>query len=147
MHCEDDERVLNVVDIAALAAFNRKLLHFRHFDSPWREKDVRQTTEAEIQSIERSGDPLLMTDVVDRPSPHMIQILRSTLQKLERSREYALDDPALQEFKRSILRLIADLQLRKEHRPDVARVQPEEVDRSVVTLIVRPGKKHDQSPE
>ena len=80
-------------------------------------------------------------DVVDRPSPNLVQILRSTLQRLEQSREFASDDLALREFKRSVLRLIADLQLRKESSTETGNSKVREIAHSAVTLIVRPGGK------
>ena len=55
-------------------------------------------------------------DLADRPTPDLLQVLRSTLERLEKNRELRPDDPALQQFKRSILRLMADLQLRRESR-------------------------------
>jgi hypothetical protein len=80
-------------------------------------------------------------DAVHRPSPNLVQILRSTLLRLEQSREFSPDDLALREFKRSVLRLIADLQLRKESKPKTDNHQTGEAGRSAVTLIVRPGGK------
>jgi hypothetical protein len=80
-------------------------------------------------------------DAVDRPSPNLVQILRSTLQRLEQSREFTADDLALREFKRSVLRLIADLQLRKESKSETGNNQTGEAGHSAVTLIVRPGGK------
>ena len=55
-------------------------------------------------------------DVVDRPSPNLVEVLRSTLENLEKSTAFSPDYAALHEFKRSIVRLIADLQLRKERK-------------------------------
>ena len=86
-------------------------------------------------------------DAVDRPSPNLVQILRSTLQRLEQSREYAPDDLALREFKRSVLRLIADLQLRKESKPRTGNDQAGKAGRSALTLIVRPGGKGGEAAD
>lgn len=85
-----------------------------------------------------------MTDVAERPSPTLIDVLRSTLLSLEQSREFSTDDPTLQEFKRTIIRLLADLQLRKESKPITPETQPEKTSRSVLTLIVKPGGKQPQ---
>ena len=82
-----------------------------------------------------------MMDSADRPSPTLLQVLSSTLQRLEEARELSPDDPALQEFKRSILRLMADLQMKKESRKDARANPPEKASRSVVTLIVNPGQE------
>lgn len=83
-------------------------------------------------------------DLADRPSLNLLQILRSTLQSLELSQEFSQDHPALQEFKRSILMLIADLQLRKEHKPTITPSDSAPRARSVLTLIVRLGRKPPQ---
>jgi len=86
-----------------------------------------------------------LTDAAERPSPTLIDVLRSTLLSLEQSREAKADDPALQEFKRSLLRLIADLQLRKETKsgikPKMPKDTPQKKPGTVLTLIVKPGGK------
>jgi hypothetical protein len=80
-------------------------------------------------------------NVARRPSPTLIEVLRSTLVGLEGSREFNVDDPALREFKRSLLRLIADLQLRKESKSRTPEIRPAKGSHSVLTLIVKPGGK------
>ena len=86
-----------------------------------------------------------MTDAAERPSPTLIEVLRSTLLGLEQSREFNAEDPAHQEFKRSIVRLIADLQLRKETKsgikPKMPKDTPQKKPGTVLTLIVKPGGK------
>jgi len=86
------------------------------------------------------GESLLM-DAVDRPSPNLVQILRSTLRRLEQSTEFSSDDLALRELKHSVLRLIADLQLRKESKQETGNEQTGKAGHSAVTLIVRPRGK------
>jgi hypothetical protein len=46
-------------------------------------------------------------------SPSLIEVLRSTLQRLEQHEDLASDDPALAELKGSILRTIAELEVTK----------------------------------
>ncbi len=48
-----------------------------------------------------------------RPSPKLIQVLRSTLNRLQKSEELAPDDPALAELKESVLSKIAELEVAK----------------------------------
>ncbi len=81
-------------------------------------------------------------DVVDRPSPNLVEVLRSTLENLEKSTAFSPDYAALHEFKRSVVRLIADLQLRKERRSHTPADRLERASGSVVMLIVKPGRKH-----
>jgi hypothetical protein len=110
------------------------------------------TTRSLIQSIGYwEVNPLMvdvLMDVAGRPSPTLVEVLRSTLLRLEHSPDFSVDDPAFQEFKRSILRLMADLQLRKENTPlrkentsGTGRYRPEMTSHSVLTLIVKPGQK------
>jgi hypothetical protein len=49
------------------------------------------------------------------PSPALIQLLRSTLQRLEESSGLDPDDPKLIEFKNSILRAIAELEVQRSN--------------------------------
>ncbi|HEX9201774.1 MAG TPA: hypothetical protein VF865_19610 [Acidobacteriaceae bacterium] len=46
-------------------------------------------------------------------SPAFLEVLRSTLERVEHTLELAPDDPKLIEFKRSVLRAIAELEMRK----------------------------------
>ena len=46
-----------------------------------------------------------------RPVPTLIDILRETLQQVEQSAEFGLDDPALIELKHAIVRTIAELEI------------------------------------
>ena len=52
-----------------------------------------------------------------RQSPTLIELLLSTLQKVERTECLRPDDPALRQLRRTILRVIADLETDKEQRP------------------------------
>ena len=54
--------------------------------------------------------------MVRRP-PSLIGLLLSTLEKVERAEGLRPDDPALRQLKRTILRVIADLETEKEQRP------------------------------
>jgi hypothetical protein len=90
----------------------------------------------------------VLMDVAGRPAPTLVEVLRSTLLRLEHSQDFSADDPAFQDFKRSILRLMADLQLRrensslrKENTSGIGRYRPEMASHSVLTLIVKPGQK------
>ena len=47
-------------------------------------------------------------------SPQLVELLRSTLQRLEQLEGLRPDDPALQEVRRSILRSLAELECSKE---------------------------------
>jgi hypothetical protein len=47
------------------------------------------------------------------PSPSLIEVLRSTLNRLEQHEDLASDDPALAELKGSILRTITELEVTK----------------------------------
>jgi len=52
--------------------------------------------------------------LVKSPSPaDLIEVLRKTLAKVERSTELAPDDPSLQDLKRRVLLLIAKLESQK----------------------------------
>ena len=82
-------------------------------------------------------------DLAGRPSPTLVDILRLTLLSLGQSRDFSADDPAPEEFKRSILRLIADLQRRKAGKPKAPENRPQGTSRSVLTLIVKPGRELD----
>jgi hypothetical protein len=46
-------------------------------------------------------------------APTLIDLLRSTLKQMERDEEFSPDDPAAMELKASLLRAIAELELRK----------------------------------
>jgi hypothetical protein len=46
-------------------------------------------------------------------APGLIEVLRSTLERLERSPEVKYDDSAFRELKSSILRAIAELEVKK----------------------------------
>ena len=48
--------------------------------------------------------------------PDLIQVLRKTLQKLEESEHIRPDDRALIELRRSILRMIAELEIAKSSK-------------------------------
>ena len=48
------------------------------------------------------------------PSPKLIELLRSTLRRLEEESGLDPNDPRLQEFKNSILRSIAEMEVRKQ---------------------------------
>jgi hypothetical protein len=50
---------------------------------------------------------------VTRSSPRLIQAVRSTLDRLQRSEELAPDDPALAELKESVLSKIVELEVAK----------------------------------
>jgi hypothetical protein len=45
-----------------------------------------------------------------RPSRSLLQILRSTVEQVEKNSDLAPDDPAVVEFKRTIMRSIAELE-------------------------------------
>ena len=78
-------------------------------------------------------------DAAYRRSPNLMEVLRSTLESVEKSAEFSADDPALEEFKRSILRVIADLQLRREHKLNRPLQGSEKNPRTALMLIVKPG--------
>ena len=82
-------------------------------------------------------------DAAHRPSPNLMEVLRSTLESLERSTEVSYDDSALQEFKRSLLRTIADLQLRMERKQNRPVSRPDQGSRKALVLIVNPGARND----
>lgn len=46
-------------------------------------------------------------------SPSLVEVLRSTLERLEQNEDLAADDPALAELKATILRAIAELEVGK----------------------------------
>jgi len=48
------------------------------------------------------------------PSPILIELLRSTLQRLEEELGLEPNDPKLLEFKNTILRSIAEMEVRKQ---------------------------------
>lgn len=50
---------------------------------------------------------------MDKLSPAFLQVLRSTLQRLEEAPGVDPDDPKLLEFKASIMRAIAEMEMRK----------------------------------
>ena len=87
-------------------------------------------------------------DAAHRPSPNLMEVLRSTLESLERSTEVNHDDAALQEFKRTLLRMIADLQLRKDNKPNRPVLPKTDVGpRKALLLIVKPTDKSDPSQQ
>jgi hypothetical protein len=49
-------------------------------------------------------------------SPSLVEILRSTLARVERSVDLSPDDPALAELRSLVLRLIAELEVAKARR-------------------------------
>jgi hypothetical protein len=51
-----------------------------------------------------------------RPSPSLVDLLLSTLEKLERAEGLDPHDPALRQLKQTILRVIADLEADREQR-------------------------------
>lgn len=53
-------------------------------------------------------------------APNLVQVLRDTLQRIERSNELLPDDPALLELQRSLLRIIAELELAREDESPAA---------------------------
>jgi hypothetical protein len=58
-------------------------------------------------------DPGILVEVVTRSSTRLIQMLRSTLSRIQRSEELASDDPALAELKESVLSKIVELEVAK----------------------------------
>lgn len=52
-------------------------------------------------------------------SPNIIEILRSTLERLEKRVRLCPDDPALRELRRQVLRLIVELEVERSRRPAV----------------------------
>jgi hypothetical protein len=52
--------------------------------------------------------------------PTLIDLLRSTLKQMERDEEFSSDDPAALELKASLLRAIAELELRKADKISAA---------------------------
>ena len=65
-----------------------------------------------IGSASQTPGPFMPTTP---PSPALIQLLRSTLQRLEESSGLDPDDPKLVEFKNSILRAIAELEVQRSN--------------------------------
>jgi hypothetical protein len=55
--------------------------------------------------------------VVTPASPSLIEVLRSTLNRLEQSEEISSNDPAMAELRGSILRTIAELEVVRIRRP------------------------------
>ena len=53
-----------------------------------------------------------------RPSRSLIEILRSTAEKVELNSDLAPDDPAVIEFKRSIMLSIAELEINASTAPN-----------------------------
>ncbi len=58
--------------------------------------------------------------MVPPTSPNLVDVLRSTLDRLEKSEELASDDPALTELKESILSNITELEVAKTPKPPAA---------------------------
>jgi len=54
--------------------------------------------------------------VLDHRSPNIIEILRSTLERVEKNAALSPDDPALQELRRMILRMIVELEIERDKR-------------------------------
>jgi hypothetical protein len=81
-------------------------------------------------------------DAAHQPSLNLMDVLGSTLERVEKSAEFSADDPALQEFNRSILRVIADLQIRRERKLYLVQ-RSEKTSRTALMLIVKPGGKDD----
>ena len=52
--------------------------------------------------------------------PNLVDLLRSTLKLMEQDEDFSPDDPAALELKASILRAIAELELRKTSKTDAA---------------------------
>lgn len=50
-------------------------------------------------------------------SPNIIEVLRSTLERLEKKVELRPDDPALRELRRQVLRIIVELEVERTRRP------------------------------
>ena len=53
---------------------------------------------------------------MDHRSPNIIEVLRSTLERVEQSVALSPDDPALKELRRLILRLIVELEIERDKR-------------------------------
>jgi hypothetical protein len=87
-------------------------------------------------------------------SPSLIEVLRSTLTRLEQHEDLASDDPALAELKGSILRTITELEVTKtpltSSKPQqrilwiAPRVRPAEVD--PVSVGAPPGEDGTGKP-
>jgi len=54
--------------------------------------------------------------VLNHRSPNIIEILRSTLERVEKNVALSPDDPALQELRRMILRTIVELEIERDKR-------------------------------
>ena len=55
--------------------------------------------------------------VLDHHSPNIIEVLRSTLERLEKRMQLRPDDPALRELKHQVLRVIVELEVERTRRP------------------------------
>ncbi|MBV8629683.1 MAG: hypothetical protein JOZ83_02080 [Silvibacterium sp.] len=77
----------------------------------------------------------------DRPSLSLAQILRSTLHRVEQSAEFSPDDPALQEFKRSILRILGEIHARREPSLNQSDPHPEKARPRPLLVILKGGRR------
>jgi len=48
------------------------------------------------------------------PSPKVLAVLRATLRKLQSDPDISQEDPVVQDFKRSVLRSVANLEIKKD---------------------------------